>query len=97
MATIDKNFFDDKKIEMQTTTKKVLGWGKKGGRDIKGIMTRVEKENVERWINSISKRGKTEVRGRVFYFSSARAIKLCCSNKNLEYHLLSRAHVLEAS
>lgn len=48
MATIDKNFFDDKKNRNADNDEGGLGGGEKVGRDIKGTMTRVEKENVER-------------------------------------------------
>lgn len=40
-------------------------------------MTRVEKENMKRWINSISKRGKTEVFAEEFFQESlSSAVKL---------------------
>lgn len=61
--------FDDKKIEMQTTTKETYacGEGERGRGEIEGTMTRGGelKRKMERGVNSTSKRGKTEIRGRI--------------------------------
>lgn len=77
----------DKKIEMQTTTKESVGAGP--GRE----ETKVSNRKLERRVNSMSKRGKTEMRGRVVHLPQLtfKLFRVCCSSKNSKYRLSCHA------